>query len=388
MKTISAYIILIAVAITTIPPITKGVVAQAAVVPPVKLEIRAQVKNFVSGSAVSVVASFVNSGKLPFIFTQYYPAEFTFLPQAVVFSTNRPTFSTNFGRKCSKIIFVPRHWVPPVQLVMPGKSAQYFTSPRGLNNIIPIGRFLDLTLPDKYRIRLVTKYGASKWRATAKIVTTNGWVDVGNCIALDQDGAFVGHLRVGHGSIKSNLLKISVTAPYQKLPKGTLAHLSIAEPKLPVNTPAGIHIILIKPVATGPGPISIQAELFGSGKQPITRPFSGNPLADFGQIEVTGPSFLGESITVQKPKPHEVPYIHKRPAPLTAYGKWLAKHAPQNLKRHEYTLKPGIVYKYAEPINLSCMYDMSLSGVYRVRVRLKHSSIWSPWTNITIPQNW
>jgi len=80
-----------------------------------------------------------------------------------------------------------------------------------------------------------------------------------------------------------------------------------------------------------------------------------------------------------------VPFIRKNPAPLTAYGMWLRKHPVRGLKRTAYTLKPGIIYKYIEPINLSCMYDMTLAGVYRVRVRLVHTNIWSPWAKITVP---
>ena len=32
------------------------------------------------------------------------------------------------------------------------------------------------------------------------------------------------------------------------------------------------------------------------------------------------------------------------------------------------------------------MYDMSLGGVYRVRVELAHTHIWSPWANVKAPQ--
>jgi hypothetical protein len=112
---------------------------------------------------------------------------------------------------------------------------------------------------------------------------------------------------------------------------------------------------------------------------------TGNPLVDFARIDVIGPSFPGEYTVVQKPKPHDVPFIRKNPAPLTAYGMWLRKHPVRGLKRTAYTLKPGIIYKYIEPINLSCMYDMTLAGVYRVRVRLVHTNIWSPWAKITVP---
>ena len=149
---------------------------------------------------------------------------------------------------------------------------------------------------------------------------------------------------------------------------------------------------------------------FHSGSTlPARTSLCGNPFADFRRVEVTGPSFPGEFTLVRHPKPGEnatpfvfpnptqvpprfkghkwysVPFIRKNPTPLTAYGKWLAKHPPKGLKWKTYTLKPGVVYRYADPINLSCMFDMSLAGVYRVRVELAHTHTWSPWANLTVP---
>ncbi|MGC8561378.1 MAG: hypothetical protein ACP5O1_11950 [Phycisphaerae bacterium] len=74
------------------------------------------------------------------------------------------------------------------------------------------------------------------------------------------------------------------------------------------------------------------------------------------------------------------------PTPLTAYGRWLLKHPPKRLPEKNYKLKPGVVYQYAVPINLSCQYDMSQGGTYRVRVELAHPKIWSNWIKVKVSQ--
>ena len=111
---------------------------------------------------------------------------------------------------------------------------------------------------------------------------------------------------------------------------------------------------------------------------------AGDPQLDFRAVRVHEPGEYVRGTRVQLPKPHWV--FPKLPPPLTAYGKWLLKHPPKKLPAKLYTLKPGVVYKYAVPINLSCQYDMSLAGTYRVRVELAHPKIWSNWIKVKVPQ--
>ncbi|MGC9261887.1 MAG: hypothetical protein ACP5I8_17665, partial [Phycisphaerae bacterium] len=108
-------------------------------------------------------------------------------------------------------------------------------------------------------------------------------------------------------------------------------------------------------------------------------------LLDLRAIQVEGPDGYNGDELVKSPKPHYIPIPNHQQVPLTAYGKWLLKHPPKGLKAKRFTLKSGVVYKYAVPINLSCQFDMSLSGVYHVRVELAHPKVWSNWMDVEVP---
>jgi hypothetical protein len=347
------------------------------------LAVKAEKKEPVSGSMVPVRAIFRNKNKLPFCFVQSYPARYTFLFRATFGVTNLRVPLTEFGRIWKKPHpFLPSHWLPPTQVVAPGELSEYRTDPQA-GQYVFVARFLDMTMPGEYHVRLITKYGVQKC-GPGLVHTVHGLIRIKNHLFLIQDGFFRGHIAIGSQNILSNRLNVTIAAPYRRLPALALMEAIKTGPKLPQNMPAGIHVILTEPDAYGPQPISIRAKFIVSGMHPVTRRLTGNPFADFGKIEVTGPSDLDQVPVVKTPKPHD---IHSRmvvPA-RTLYGHWLAKHAPRNLKWRAYTLKPGVIYQYAVPINLSCQYDMSRSGTYRVRVELAHPNIWSNWIKVKVP---
>ena len=349
------------------------------------LAVKAEKKNeLISGSMVPVQAIFLNKNKLPFCFVQSYPARYTFLFRATFGVRNLRVAQTEFGRIWKNPHpFLPSHWLPPTQVVAPGETAEYHTGTKA-GQYVFVAHFLDMTMPGEYHVRLVTKYGVQKC-GPGLVHTVDGLMRIKKHLFLIQDGFFRGHIAIGSQNILSNRLNLTIAAPYRRLPALALMEAIKTGPKLPQNTPAGIHVLLTEPDAYGPEPISVRAKFIVSGMHPVTRRLTGNPFADFGEIEITGPSDMNETAVVNTPKPHEV--ISKVAVPaVTAYGHWLAKHMPRGIKSRAYTLEPGIIYKYAEPINISCRYDLSLPGVYRVRVRLAHPKIWSNWIKVKVPQ--
>jgi hypothetical protein len=132
-------------------------------------------------------------------------------------------------------------------------------------------------------------------------------------------------------------------------------------------------------------PSSVWVYIRGDKSQREKLELTGNRLLDFRAIQVEGPDGYNGEELVPKPKPHYIPKPNHQQVPLTAYGRWLVKHPPKKLPEKTYDLKPGVVYKYVVPINLSCQYDMSLAGVYHVRVELAHPKIWSNWATVKVP---
>ena len=356
----------------------------AATVLSVSLAIKTERKQVVSGSMIPVRAIFFNKEKLPFCFVQSYPAKYTFLFRAKFGAGHLRVPHTRFGRKYRvSFPFLPSHWIPPTQVVTPGKRFEYRSQS---GRWMFMGRFLDMTMPGEYRVHLLTKHGVGKF-GPAPVHTTSGMGKIGPHFFLIQDGFFfLRRVPIGGKNINSNWLPVDVAAPYRKLPAQALIKSA-----RPVSIPPGkagsnVHLTLTHPEMGCLGPTCTSVEVFDLGKRMRTVHLTGNPFVDFGRIEITGPSLPNEYIRANRPGAKMVPFVDKSPVPLTAYGKWLAKHpAKENLKWKTYTLKPGVTYEYAEPINLSCRFDMSLSGVYRVRVRLAHTHVFSPWAKIIVP---
>ena len=183
--------------------------------------------------------------------------------------------------------------------------------------------------------------------------------------------------------LESERFTIRVLPPYGKTPKSALVPLNLPSPKLPSARKQGLCVVLVHPAAVSPGPITVRAFLEHKGHAPMALRLTGDPQLDFMAVQIHEPGRYVRGIRVLLPKPHWV--FPKLPPPLTAYGKWLVKHPPKKLPEKTYDLKPGVVYKYAVPINLSCQYDMSLRGKYHVRIELAHPKIWSNWATVTVP---
>lgn len=346
-------------------------------------------QNCVSGSRLQMRLELINHSSLPLELCsnghgQAVPAQFYLqLADASHGPGGKILLSASGRRDLNRVYFPLSRTLASTPLIPAGGN---MTWPQGYS----LMKYYDMTMPGRYRLAIATRQGL--YLVRRKIWRKGKSISIGRHFYLPIQEDFILHKKMAKAkrietTVVSNFVLLSVDAPYKRLPLAALLLPTIPAAKYATAMKRGVHIELVKPVISGTGRVTLCVQFLNDGQRSAKVHLTGNPSADFSAIQVTGPSFPGESITVQKPKPHEVPYIRKNPATLTAYGKWLSKHPIKNLKRKTYVLKPGVVYKYAEPINLSCMYDMSLSGVYRVRVRLKDSNIWSPWTNITVPQD-
>jgi len=338
----------------------------------VSLHVSSAAKVYTSGAVMPVRAYFRNQAKLPLTFCQFRSApEYTFLCRGTYGPHAAQVAPTAFGSEAVRPWSSNGFSFTPIGLIAPGNSGDY-------RHPIPVGQYLDTTLPGRYIVRVTTKYGlrvgipGPLWSTKRE-----------QMIFLVQDGdRSATQRRIGRNVLVSQPLRITVLAPYRQIPA---APLGPPVKVVPRANATGIRVLLINADAKGPGPITIDAEYANYGRSRLRLRLTGNPFVDFKAIQVQGPSSLDRVRHVRAPKPHEVVTRVAVPA-ITAYGRWLAKHPVPGLKRKAYTLKPGLVYKYAEPINLSCMYDMTLAGVYRVRVELAHTHTWSPWANVTVPQ--
>ena len=349
----------------------------------VSLRITATKTTWRSGAAVPVRATFVNHGKLPFVFTQEYSARYTFVFRGKFGPQSKPAAATRFAKRWGRRVLVSRSWAPPLQIVAVGKKAGYRCAPNG-GRFIFAGRYLDLTMPGKYRIRLLTKYGMRKFAGDGRYITTAGGEKFGRSLLLNQDT--VGPPPYGK-RIAGNWIGVTILPPYGHIPKLALVKLRTLHGDGRDRSGIGLALVRSRVHSHVRGAIlrRIRVDLFNTADRRRALRLTGDPLADFARIEITGPSYPGEFTVVKLPKPHDVAFIRKSPTPLTAYGRWLAEHPPGRVKWKTYRLKPGGMYRYAEPINLSCMYDMSLSGVYRVRIELAHPRVWSNWVNVDVP---
>ncbi len=210
-------------------------------------------------------------------------------------------------------------------------------------------------------------------------------VEINRYFDMSMPGQYA--IRFAIGRLESNWLKLLIKPPVIQSPAGSILRPSLKVwPRSGEKKRSNIQVRLVGLTHAGKAhPVGVWACLRGRGNGGKNVELTGNRLLDLGVIQVEGPDGYNGDELVKSPKPHYIPIPNHQQVPLTAYGEWLRKHPPKELKAKRFTLEPGVVYKYAEPINLSCQYDMSLPGVYRVRVELAHTHIWSPWVNITVP---
>ena len=210
-------------------------------------------------------------------------------------------------------------------------------------------------------------------------------VEINRYLDMSMPGLYKIRFAVGH--LESNWLKFMVRPPEVQLPVGKILRPSSENwPQHGGKKQNAIQLRISGFTFAG----KTQAEgvwvfLRGGGRNGKNVELTGNRLVDLAAIQVEGPDGYNGDELVKKPKPHYIPMPNHQQVPFTAYGKWLLTHAPKALQEKRFTLKPGVVYKYAVPINLSCQFDMSLSGVYRVRIELAHPRVWSNWARLTVP---
>lgn len=351
----------------------------------VKLVVGAETKHFTSGSMIPLRVSFLNSGKVPFCFVQSYPAYNTFLFTSTLNAAHTKVPPTSFGQKwSSRRAFLPTHWLPPVQVVAPGRKAEYLTKPVD-GQIVPVGRFVDMTMPGIYRLRLITKYGMVDDVAGA-VHTMAGYRNIGPHRFLLQDGfAFVAK-RTSAAAQRLVIFVHSCSVP-ETISDVPLFKSHNQELSASGSRKSTTGLVLLPRYTLGAGgPRSVEVQLCNREGRPISVRITGNPFVDFRRVQVAGPDGLNGDHLVARPSPHYEPIPNWKEVPLTAYGKWLVKHrVSKGLKWKTYTLKPGVVYKYAVPVNLSCQFDMSLPGVYHVRLHLAGTKLKSGWVDVTVP---
>ncbi len=337
-----------------------------------------------SGGELRLTIEIVNKSKLPVCFAQpvYYPGQ-TFVFLARYGRTSRRAPATAYWRwsGMAGMFGSTNNVALGFTMIRPGATRLY-----NFGGLVDVSRYADLTLPGKYRLRVGTKYTPRLVaHPTVQIPVGPNRVElkrIGRAIEISQ--GLAGQRAGIKPRLWSNWLAVKILPPYSGPFPAALALAGVGARKIGAPAKAGVAFVLAAPDVKGPGPITVRASLEYNGHRPITLRLTGDPQLDFKAVQVHEPGGYVRGIRVQSPKPHWV--YPKLPPPLTAYGKWLLKHPPKKLPEKSYTLKPGVVYQYAVPINLSCQYDMSLAGTYRVRVELAHPKIWSNWIKVKVPQ--
>lgn len=338
----------------------------------------------VSGGLAPVRISLENHTPLPL---WYYPSK-----EPGYFFTLEPGSSgpggrvvpTSRGRRTEGAILIPHAKTAsaysPSPWIGPSKSAAW---PR-----FPLARLYDLTLPGLYHIRITTQARLYTISGGSAIFRLTGYHRAGSVIywppplgvAIEQS-----HTSKRFHRVVSKPILVTVAAPYRKLPSVAVEPAAVP---LPFHEQDRGPWLRAKMLASGQAlPATLRVWLC-AGPTPLRLRLTGNPLVDFRSTRAAGPDGFDGDHLVADPQPHYVPIPNWKAVPLTAYGKWLKRHRSQKgLKWGTYTLKPGVVYKYAVPVNLSCRLDLSLPGVYHVRLRLAHTHMWSPWVRVTVPPN-
>lgn len=188
------------------------------------------------------------------------------------------------------------------------------------------------------------------------------------------------------GRAVSKLMTLTVFPPERRPPRSALIRSGIK-----LNTAVGHAgsregLSFIKVPERNPLPVLLVIYLH-TGKAPVQLRLTGDPLVDFRKAQVDGPDGLNGDRLIEKPKPHYRPIPNWNAVPRTAYGSWLVRHKlGQHLKWRKYTLQPGVLYKYAVPVNLACQFDLSIPGTYHVRLGLAGTNVRSAWTDVRIPR--
>ncbi|MGC9261773.1 MAG: hypothetical protein ACP5I8_17050 [Phycisphaerae bacterium] len=362
--------------------VTSAVPAFAEHLPALRLHVTAPLGT-TSGDLDPVRISLENHSSLPLWFYPGAAPGYCFTLESGSRGPGDSIVSTSlFGRRTEGTILIPNRKTAsaygPSPWIEPNGSEAW---PR-----FPLARLYDLTLPGLYHLRITTQSRLYTISGGAAIFRLTGYKRAGNIlywppplgVTVEQN-----HATKRIPRIASKSILVMVAAPYRKLPS-----VAVEPVVTPFPFPAQEKGISLRAgaLANGGGmPVTLGVWL-RAGPKPLRLRLTGNPLVDFRSTRVAGPDGFEGDHLVANPKPHYESIPDWKAVPLTAYGKWLAKHrSSKGLKWKTYVLEPGVVYKYTVPVNLSCRFDMSLAGAYHVRLRLARTHIWSPWVTVTVP---
>ncbi len=346
-------------------------------------------KTTVSGYPASVTISLINRSKHPLRFVNSGGAWRFFECEQVGPSGQMVRIPrTRWGRMMVGTLMPLGGPIRPTHQI-PAATSKVWGHP------LPLARCYDLTLPGTYDLRLLTQRPIYLVNGPIHAYVSKG----GNLHAVTTRGslylpsfeesvkAFGAAKAIPEGRAYSNLLEVKVLRPVVRQPH--LRALASAGPAPEIENatvPKGILLSIVRVPIHGHALPVLTEITISANKKPLKVHLTGNPLIDFYDVQVDGPDGLNGTELAKKPTPHYIPIPNWNSVPLTAYGKWLAKHKLSKASRwRTYTLKQGTVYKYTGPVNLSCRFDMSLPGVYHVRFRLARTHTWSPWAKITVP---
>jgi hypothetical protein len=339
-----------------------------------------------SGGGVRLTIEIVNKSKLPVCLTQpqYHPDQ-TLVFLARYGRTSRRAPATAYLRwsDMAGMFRSVNNVSLGLTMIRPGATRLYNRVVSG--GLVDVSRYVDLTLPGKYRLRVGTKYTPRLVaHPTVQIPAGPNSVELKRISrAIEISQGLAGQQAGTKSRLWSNWLTVKILPPYSGPFPAALAPAGAGARKIGAPAKPGVAFVLAAPDVKGPGPIVASAFLECTGHGAVALRLTGDPQLDISAVEMQRPYGFDHQKHVMIPAPHWE-YL-KKPPGLTAYGKWLLKHPPKKLPEKTYDLKPGVVYKYAVPINLSCQYDMSLAGVYHVRVELAHPKIWSNWVTVKVP---
>lgn len=347
----------------------------------VSLKISSRIKSVPSGYPLPLDIGFKNDSSLPFCFSWRFPPCDIFgcdVLRTEIQSKPEPTAEAKrrLGLvQCMRTLYNKK-------VLRPGTSCRYGAP-------YPVTLLHDLTLPGEYHIRLVTQGDILLISRPGTYLTTrrSGSEVIGKRFYMPNtreqsfNDRFPGAQRLA--KLQSNTLTFVVQHPYSHVPPDALASVTTPPPNSGSGKAQKLSFETLPP--SGPRPILLNVYL-RTGKKPARFRLTGNPLIDFAGTQVAGPDGVNGDHLITKPKPHYGPIPNWKAVPLTAYGKWLSKHKLSlNDKEKDYTLKPGVLYKYAVSVNLPCQFDMSIPGVYHVRLKLAGTSVKSAWEDVRIP---
>jgi|GEM_PF-4678963 len=247
----------------------------------------------VSGFPEPLCISVVNHSPIPLCF---YPAD---VPAGYVFAlttTARGPAGSVLPTRCGRHT-VASEWLPfstpatVTPLVGPGRS-RAFTG-------FPLARLYDLTLPGHYRLQFIAQQPlyiigrkTTIWRKSGPFSATRATIGKHLCWPLPGGTlAQTKIVRLDKSVVTSNIISITVVAPYGKPPEAAIAPAAAPlMPRVLPQRPAAITELTLKPQSQRRALPVLLTAYVRPGARSLHLRLTGNPLVDFARIDVIGPS--------------------------------------------------------------------------------------------------